>query len=86
MKDKRKDEGKDKDRLQGEGDREAARHYRKDTEDYLESHDVESDAQHAEPESRATKEALRKAEEEGRKHAREEDPAVRRDYSDSAGD
>lgn len=76
----------DKGRMQGEGDREAARRYRKDTEDYVESHDVEEEARRAEPESDARRKELENAEQQGRKRAREEDPALVRDYKDAARD
>lgn len=76
----------EKDRMQGEGDRESARRYRKDTEDYVESHDIEEEARRAKPESDAQKKALEQAEEQGRRRAKEEDPARVRDYKDAAKD
>ncbi|MBA3564284.1 MAG: hypothetical protein H0W33_09810 [Gammaproteobacteria bacterium] len=76
----------DKGSMQGEGDRKSARRYRKDTEDHIKSHDVEEEARRAEPESDARRKELEKAEEKGRKRAKEEDPALVRDYKDAAKD
>jgi hypothetical protein len=65
-------------KLKGEGDYEATRRYRKRTEEYLESHDVEKDAKRAAPRSRREAESLAAAEAAGRKRAKGEDPALRR--------
>ncbi len=56
--------------VQGEGDYEAARRYRKDVQDFVQSQDVEHAAHEAEPRSREESEQLQRAEEEGRSHAR----------------
>lgn len=73
-------------RMQGEGDRESARRYRKDVEEHREDHDVDDEARRAAPKSPEQREELEKAEKKGRKRAREEDPAIERDYEEPAGD
>jgi len=63
--------------VQGEGDREAARHYNESTREYVRSGKVEEAARRAgeqDPREGAESEA------EGRARAREEDPEVERDY------
>ena len=67
-----------KSKVQGEGDYEAARRYRKRTTEYLENNDVEKAAVRASPRSRAEAEELQAAEAAGRKRAKGEDPALRR--------
>jgi hypothetical protein len=67
-----------KSKVQGEGDYQAARRYRKRTAEYLEKNDVKKDAVRAKPRSRAEAEALAAAEAAGRKRAKGEDPALRR--------
>ena len=67
-----------KSKVQGEGDYEAARRYRKRTADYLEKSDVRKDAARAKPRSRGEAEQLAAAEAAGRKRAKGEDPAIRR--------
>jgi hypothetical protein len=62
---------------QGEGDRESAARYNEATQDFVKSGKVKGAAK------RAAGQDPREAEEserEGRKHAKEEDPAVKRDY------
>lgn len=56
--------------VQGEGDYEAARRYRKDVREFVQSQDIEHAAREAEPHSREESEQLQRAEEEGRSHAR----------------
>jgi hypothetical protein len=63
---------------QGEGNREADRHYRDKTRDFVESGRVDDAAQKASPSSREEADELRRAEEAGRSRAKEEDPAVKR--------
>jgi hypothetical protein len=63
---------------QGEGNKEADRHYREKTRDFVESGRVDDAARRSVPTSAEEAEELRRAEEEGRSHAREEDPALRR--------
>jgi len=67
-----------KSKVQGEGDYEAARRYRKRTKEYLENNDVEKAAVRAAPRSRAEAEDLKASEAAGRKRAKGEDPALRR--------
>jgi hypothetical protein len=64
--------------VQGEGDYEAARRYRKRQEEFLENNDVEKAAVRAAPESQAEAESLKAAEAAGKKRAKGEDPALRR--------
>jgi len=65
-------------KVQGEGDYEASRRYRKRTQEYLENNDVEKAALRAKPTSRSEAEALAAAEAAGKKRAKGEDPALRR--------
>ena len=65
-------------KVMGEGDYEATRRYRKRTEEYLGSHDVEKEARRAAPRSRQEAKALAAAETAGKKRAKGEDPALRR--------
>ncbi len=67
-----------KSKVQGEGDYEATRRYRKRTEQYLGSHDVEKDARRAAPKSRKEAQSMAAAEAAGKKGAKGEDPALRR--------
>ena len=68
---------KDQKKVQGEGDREADRNYRKRTEEFVESGRVDEAAKKA---GKQDPEEARKAEEEGRRRAKEMDPEVHRDY------
>lgn len=65
------------DRQQGEGDREADRHYRENTRDFVKSGKVDEAAEKARKDSGRED---REAEEEGRSRAHEEDPEVHRRY------
>jgi hypothetical protein len=65
-------------KVQGEGDYEAARRYRKRTSEFLENNDVEKAAARAAPGSRADAEDMAAAEAAGKKRAKGEDPAIRR--------
>ena len=67
-----------KQKVQGEGDYEATRRYRKRTEEFLENNDVEKAAVRAAPETEAEEAELEAAEEAGKKRAKGEDPALRR--------
>lgn len=58
------------DQVQGEGDYEAARRYDKDVEAFAKSGKVEQAAREAAPKSDAEADALKKAEEEGKSHAK----------------
>ena len=65
-------------KIQGEGDYEATRRFRKRTEEYLENNDVEKAAIRAAPETAAEAEELEAAEAQGKSRAKGEDPALRR--------
>ena len=69
--------------VQGEGDKEAARNYEKATREFVESGKVEKAEEKAGEQGRAEAE---QAEREGLDHAKEEDPAVRRDYQKPAAE
>jgi hypothetical protein len=56
--------------VHGEGNCEAAREYNERTKDYLDSADVEKDARDAAPGSEEEARALKRAEAEGKKHAK----------------
>jgi hypothetical protein len=63
---------------QGEGDRESAERYNEKTQEFVESGKVDEAARRA---GEGDPEEMRKAEEAGKKRAKELDPAVERDYS-----
>jgi len=65
-------------RIQGEGDYEATRRYRKRTADYLANNDVEKAAVRAAPRSGSEARELAAAEAAGKRRAKAEDPALRR--------
>lgn len=67
-----------KDKIQGEGDYEATRRFRKRTEEFLENNDVEKAALRAAPETAQEAEEMEKAEAAGKRRAKGEDPALRR--------
>jgi len=67
-----------KQKIQGEGDYEASRRFRKRTEEYLNNNDVEKAALRAAPESAHEAEELKAAEAAGKRRAKGEDPALRR--------
>jgi hypothetical protein len=67
-----------KQKIQGEGDYEATRRYRKRTEEYLNNNDVEKAAVRAAPTSAREAEDLKAAEAAGKRRAKGEDPALRR--------
>ena len=56
--------------LQGEGNYTAGRRYGKEQEKFAKSGQVDDAARRAAPESEEDREAMKKAEEEGRRHAR----------------
>lgn len=69
----------DKDKVQGEGDYEAARRYRNSSEAFAEKGDVKRAAEKARKAVEGQEgDALREAEKEGRSKAREEDPKLKR--------
>lgn len=61
----------EKDKVQGEGDYEAARHYRDAVDKTVKSGHIEDKARQAEPHSEAEEDELEQAEEEGKRHAKE---------------
>jgi hypothetical protein len=69
--------GKDDKKVQGEGDRKADRNYRERTRKFVESGRVDEAAEKARDQD---PDEARKAEEEGRRRAKEMDPEVHRDY------
>jgi hypothetical protein len=71
------DDTEKRERIQGEGDKEAAREYNEATREFVESGKVDEAAERARGQD--PREAER-AEREGEERAKEKDPAVRRDY------
>jgi hypothetical protein len=67
-----------KQKVQGEGDYEATRRYRKRTEEFLQNNDVDKAAVRAAPTSGREAEDLKAAEAAGKRRAKGEDPALRR--------
>ena len=67
-----------KQKIQGEGDYEATRRYRKRVDEYLNNNDVEKAAVRAAPTSAGEAEDLKAAEAAGKRRAKGEDPALRR--------
>jgi hypothetical protein len=68
----------DDSKVQGEGDYEATRRFRKRSENYIANNDVEKAALRAAPTSGAEAEDLKAAEAAGKKRAKGEDPAFQR--------
>ena len=64
------------DTVQGEGDYQAARRYDKAQRDFAESGKVDQAARDAQPTSAEEADELRRAEREGKSHAKGEDPAL----------
>jgi len=62
---------------QGEGDKEAAARYEESTKKFIKSGQVDKATKEA---TRQSPEEGKKAEAEGKKRAKEEDPALHRDY------
>ena len=71
-------------RVQGEGDYDAARRYDKGASDFAKSGKVEEAARDAKPTNPAEADELRRAENEGKSHAKGEDPALCRPGKDSS--
>jgi hypothetical protein len=65
------------DRVQGEGDYDAARRYDKAAREFAESGKVEEAARDARPTSPQEAEELARAEREGKSHAKGEDPLLK---------
>ena len=59
-----------KGKIQGEGDYESARRYRRDVEDYVKNADIDKAAREAEPDSPEEARELEQAEEIGKSHAK----------------
>jgi hypothetical protein len=74
-----------KQKIQGEGDYEATRRYRKRTEGFLANNDVGKTAARAAPKSQREAEDMKAAEAAGKKRAKGEDPALRRRSAPRAG-
>lgn len=64
--------------LQGEGNYDAARRYDKAQREFVESGQVDDAARKSAPQNADEAQQLRRAEREGKSHAKEEDPAVSR--------
>jgi hypothetical protein len=67
--------------IQGEGNYDATRRYDKATTDFVQSGKVDQAARDARPKNEAEAEAMKKAEQEGKSHAKGEDPALRKGAS-----
>lgn len=78
MSERKNDSQVEEQKVQGEGDYEATRRYRKRTEEFLENNDVEKAAVEAAPEDAEEAEELDSAEQAGKSRAKGEDPALRR--------
>ena len=66
------------DKVQGEGDYDAARRYDKAAREFAEAGKVEEAARDAKPASPEEADELRRAEREGKAHAKGEDPLLNR--------
>jgi len=64
--------------LQGEGNYDAARRHRESVEEFVQSGQVEAAARDAAPNDDAQAREMEAAEEEGKSHAKGEDPALQR--------
>lgn len=71
----------DKNRNQGEGDRESAKRYNERTEKFVKSGRVDKAAREAVNMSEEEKRAAEQAEQAGKRRAKELDPEDKRDYS-----
>jgi hypothetical protein len=73
--------GRNSGRNEGEGNRTAARKFNKESREFAQSGKVDAAAEEAkEAVQGPEREELKEAEAKGRARAREQDPAVRRDY------
>jgi hypothetical protein len=63
--------GHDEPKIQGEGDYESARRYRRDVEDYVKTADIDRAAREAEPDNPEEARELEKAEEIGKSRAKD---------------
>jgi hypothetical protein len=64
------------DRVQGEGDYEAARRYDRDQREFVQSGRVDQAARDARPQNPGEAEEMTRAEDEGRSHSKGEDPQL----------
>ncbi len=64
-------------RVQGEGNYEAAKNYNEAQREFVKSGKAEAAARDAKPKSNAEAKELQRAEAVGRSHAKEEDPAIK---------
>lgn len=71
----RKDRSKDK--VEGEGSYSASKDYNQRTEKFVQSGKADQAAQQAKPKSDQEKQEMDRAEREGRRHAKGEDPALK---------
>lgn len=62
--------------MQGEGNYEAARRYNEAVREHVKGADVEDEARDAEPRDSDEARELERAEDEGRSHAKDEDPLL----------
>lgn len=68
--------GAGQDQVQGEGDYDAARRYEDKLRDHVQHHDVEREAREAEPKSEGEQREMERAEQTGKRRAKEEDPLL----------
>ena len=73
----------DKDGIQGEGNYEAARRFNDAERKFVASGKVESAARAAKPKSEAERRQMIEAEEQGKRRAKEEDPALTKPWPDA---
>jgi hypothetical protein len=66
------------DKVQGEGDYDAARRYDEKMRDHVKNHDIEQEARDAEPKSQGEEREMERAEEAGKSRAKEEDALLER--------
>ena len=71
-------QGNDKDKVEGEGSYTGSKDYNERTKKFVDSGKVEEAARNAEPKSEEEKHAMQKAERIGKKHAKGEDPALKK--------
>jgi hypothetical protein len=64
------------DKVQGEGDYDAARRYDEKLRDHVKNHDIEKEARDAEPSNPAEERELQHAEQKGKQRAKGEDPLL----------
>lgn len=65
-----------KDKVEGEGSYSGSKDYNERTKKFVESGKVEQAAEQAQPQNEEEKQAMKKAERTGKKHAKGEDPAL----------